>query len=157
MSRRGLLLAVSAALVAGAVSLAAIATLHASSSSYVLRPLVSDGGVRAPNRDPSLVNAWGLAASPTGPWWTGNEADDTSTLYSGAGRKQLLTVRVEGGPTGVAYYGGSLLPVHGGGRSAPARFVYACEDGRLRAWTATEFLTNSTCMTARKLVIARAG
>jgi uncharacterized protein (TIGR03118 family) len=102
-----------------------------------MRPVVSDGGVPAAHRDRSLVNAWGLAASPTGPWWTGNEARGTSTLYDGSGRKQLLTVRVAGGPTGVAYYGGRLFPVRAGGRSDPARFVYACEDGRIRAWTPT--------------------
>jgi len=109
----------------------------ASSSGYSLTPLVSDGGVPAPNHDPTLVNAWGLAASPTGPWWTGNEARGTSTLYSSTGRKQQLTVSVPGGPTGVAYYGGSSFLVHGGGRADPARFVYACEDGNIRAWTPT--------------------
>jgi uncharacterized protein (TIGR03118 family) len=120
-----------------AVALALVAVAHgagASSSGYSLTPLVSDGGVPAPHHDPTLVNAWGLAASPTGPWWTGNEARGTSTLYSSTGRKQLLTVSVPGGPTGVAYYGGSSFLVHGGGRSGPARFVYACEDGNIRAW-----------------------
>jgi uncharacterized protein (TIGR03118 family) len=87
--------------------------------------------------DRRLVNAWGLAASPTGPWWTGNEASSTSTLYAADGRKQLLTVSVPGGPTGVAFYGGKALPVSAGGKSDPARFVYACEDGMLRAWTPT--------------------
>jgi uncharacterized protein (TIGR03118 family) len=106
-------------------------------NAYTVRPLVSDERRRAPEIDAPLVNAWGLAASPTGPWWTGNEATGTSTLYSGAGRKQLLTVEVDGGPTGVAYYGGKGFRVSAGGRSDPARFVYACEDGMLRAWTPT--------------------
>ena len=91
-----------------AVALAVVVVAQgagASSSGYILTPLVSDGGVPAPNHDPTLVNAWGLAASPTGPWWTGNEARGTSTLYSSTGRKQQLTVSVPGGPTGVAYYG----------------------------------------------------
>ncbi|MGH2973172.1 MAG: TIGR03118 family protein [Gaiellaceae bacterium] len=109
----------------------------ASSEGFRVTPLVSDGGVPAPHHDATLVNAWGLAASPTGPWWTGNEARGTSTLYSSSGQKQLLTVSVPGGPTGVAYYGGSSFLVHGDGRSAPARFVYACEDGNIRAWTPT--------------------
>ena len=56
--------------------------------------------------DPQLVNAWGLAASPTGPWWVANEARGSSTLYSGTGRKQALTVSVPGGPTGVVYNSG---------------------------------------------------
>src|SRR6266446_8076988 len=87
--------------------------------------------------DPQLVNAWGLAASPTGPWWTANEARASSTLYSASGRKQLLTVRVDGGPTGLVYYGGRGFRVRGGGRADPARFIYACEDGIIRAWTPT--------------------
>lgn len=46
-------------------------------------------------------------------------------------------MRVEGGPTGVVYHGGSGFVVRGGGRSDPARFIYACEDGIIRAWTPT--------------------
>jgi uncharacterized protein (TIGR03118 family) len=107
------------------------------STRFTIARVVSDGGVPAAQRDRSLVNAWGLAASPTGPWWTGNEARDTSTLYSGSGRKQHLTVAVPGGPTGVAYHGGGGFLVRANGRADPARFVYACEDGRIRAWTPT--------------------
>jgi len=112
------------------VALAVVAArgLGASSDRYAVHALVSDRG------DKQLVNAWGLAASPTGPWWVANEARDTSTLYSGSGRKQLLTVSVPGGPTGVAYYGGRQFLERG---RDPARFVYACEDGRIRAWTPT--------------------
>jgi uncharacterized protein (TIGR03118 family) len=106
-------------------------------NAYVVQRLVSDRSSHAARRDRSLVNAWGLAASPTGPWWTSNEASSTSTLYSGEGRKQLLTVRVEGGPTGIAYYDGKALPVASGRARDPARFIYACEDGMLRAWTPT--------------------
>jgi uncharacterized protein (TIGR03118 family) len=106
-------------------------------NAYVVRGLVSDEYRRAAHVDSRLVNAWGLASSPTGPWWTSNEASATSTLYSAEGRKQLLTVSVEGGPTGIAYYGGKGLRISAGGTSDPARFVYACEDGMLRAWTPT--------------------
>ena len=106
-------------------------------NAYDVHRLVSDRPGHAANADAHLVNAWGLAASPTGPWWTSNEASATSTLYWSAGRKQLLTVRVAGGPTGVVWYAGKELPVSGGGVSDPARFIYACEDGKLRAWTPT--------------------
>ncbi|HEY8644520.1 MAG TPA: TIGR03118 family protein, partial [Gaiellaceae bacterium] len=106
-------------------------------NAYVVRGLVSDEQRRASHVDARLVNAWGLAASPTGPWWTSNEASASSTLYSAEGRKQLLTVSVDGGPTGIAYYGGKGFRISAGGKSDPARFVYACEDGMLRAWTPT--------------------
>jgi uncharacterized protein (TIGR03118 family) len=98
---------------------------------FVVRHLVTDA------QDAALVNAWGLAASPTGPWWTSNEARDASTLYSAEGRKQHLTVVVGGGPTGVVFNGGRGFRISAGRTSDPARFIYACEDGKLRAWTPT--------------------
>lgn len=126
------------AAVAAAVLAAAIAGRSAArSGGYVESALVADRASHATYHDPDLVNPWGLAASPTGPWWTANEAHESSTLYSASGRKQLLTVRVDGGPTGVVYNGGSGFVIHGGGRSDPARFIYACEDGVIRAWTPT--------------------
>ncbi|HKT44781.1 MAG TPA: TIGR03118 family protein [Gaiellaceae bacterium] len=85
--------------------------------------------------DPQLVNAWGLAASSTGPWWVSNEARGSSTIYSGAGRKQALTVSVPCGPTGVVYNGGSGFVVRAGKAFGPARFIYACEDGTIRGWS----------------------
>jgi uncharacterized protein (TIGR03118 family) len=78
-----------------------------------------------------------MVASPTGPWWTANEARGSSTLYSGAGRKQLLTVSVSCGPTGIAYNAGRGFRVSANGVTDPARFIYACEDGTIRAWTPT--------------------
>jgi uncharacterized protein (TIGR03118 family) len=88
-------------------------------------------------RDAKLVNAWGLAASPTGPWWVANEARDASTLYAATGRKQALTIAVAGGPTGITYSGGRGFVVRAGGAAGPARFIYACEDGTIRAWSPT--------------------
>jgi uncharacterized protein (TIGR03118 family) len=129
--------AVAALVLAGLAVGVALAQGDGPRNAYAVHRLVSDERSRAPHADRSLVNAWGLAASPTGPWWTSNEASATSTLYSASGRKQLLTVRVAGGPTGVVYYGGKGFRVAAGGASDPARFIYACEDGMLRAWTPT--------------------
>src|SRR2546423_11879892 len=102
-----------------AVAIAALAIAGAASSAradhFVVKRLVSD------RADAQLVNAWGLAASATGPWWIANEARGSSTLYDGHGRKQALTVRVPGGPTAVAFYGGRGFLVRSGGASAPAR------------------------------------
>jgi uncharacterized protein (TIGR03118 family) len=116
-----------------AVAIAALAAAGSASSArsdrYAVRAVASD------RSDPQLVNAWGLAASPTGPWWVANEARASSTLYGGDGRKQALTVRVVGGPTGVVYYGGGGFVVREGRAAGPARFLYACEDGTIRAWS----------------------
>lgn len=128
-----------ALLVVAAVLVAAMAAGVGSSSpsGYVVKGLVSSGGISALAHDKALVNGWGLAATATGPWWTTNEASGKSTLYSGSGRKQVLTVSVPGGPTGIAVYEGSGFRVSAGGVSDPARFIYACEDGRIRVWTPT--------------------
>jgi uncharacterized protein (TIGR03118 family) len=125
------LAAVVGALVTGVI----VSVLFRTADAYVAHPLVSDRGLGARVHDRALVNAWGLAASPTGPWWTSNEARSSSTLYDGQGRKQALTVRVEGGPTGIVYYGGRGFVVRSGGASGPARFIYACEDGAIRGWS----------------------
>jgi len=118
-----------------AVALAALAAAGSASSArpdrFVLHRLVSD------RTDPQLVNAWGLAASAEGPWWVADEARSSSTLYAGDGRKQTMTIRVPGGPTGVVFNGGRGFVVRGGGTTAPARFLYACEDGMIRGWAPT--------------------
>src|SRR5262245_382902 len=115
------------------VAIAALAAAGSASSArfdrFMVRSVASD------RSDPQLVNAWGLAASPTGPWWVANEARASSTLHDGEGRKQALTVRVVGGPTGVVYHGGRGFVVRTGRASGPARFLYACEDGTIRAWS----------------------
>jgi uncharacterized protein (TIGR03118 family) len=129
--------AVATLVLAGLVAGAAFALGDGHRTTYSVTKLVADEQGHAQRRDTALVNAWGLAASPTGPWWTSNEARGSSTLYAGSGRKQLLTVTVDGGPTGIAYYGGKRFPVTAGDAADPARFIYACEDGMLRAWTPT--------------------
>jgi uncharacterized protein (TIGR03118 family) len=147
----GVVVAAAAAVVAVAVLLA----VAQPASGYLVHRLVSDGGVAAPARDVALRNGWGLAATPTGPWWTTNEASSTSTLYSGSGRKQQLTVSVPGGPTGITTYDGfEGFTVSAGGASGPARFIYACEDGRIRAWTPT---VPHGWSTESEIVVDRAG
>jgi uncharacterized protein (TIGR03118 family) len=102
---------------------------------YVVKRLASDPGSAALVHDVRLVNAWGLAASPTGPWWTANEARGASSLFAADGHKQALSVTVDGGPTGIVFNAGEGFFVHGGGASGPARFIYACEDGTIRGWS----------------------
>jgi uncharacterized protein (TIGR03118 family) len=124
---------VAAALAASAVAFVVVRAETA--SHFVVHPLVSDEVIAHVTHDPGLMNAWGLAASEAGPWWVANEARSTSTIYAGDGQKQLLTVDVPGGPTGVVYNGGSGFVVGHGAHASPARFLYACEDGRIRGWS----------------------
>jgi len=53
---------------------------------YVMTPLTSDLPDTAPNQDPVLQNAWGVAFTPGGsPFWIADNATGCSTLYDGAG------------------------------------------------------------------------
>lgn len=103
----------------------------AGANAYVVTPLVSDGGVPAPVVDPHLVNAWGLVAGPTSPWWVADNGVDLSTLYNATGAKRPLEVSVPGAPTGVVFNGvaGAFL-VNG----ATSRFIFAEEGGRILGW-----------------------
>jgi uncharacterized protein (TIGR03118 family) len=49
---------------------------------YTQQNLVSDGTIPAVCVDPNLVNAWGLAASATSPWWVSDNGTGKTSLYS---------------------------------------------------------------------------
>ena len=132
LSRGGLALAVLIAALFAVMPLRA-----AEDNAYTVTPLVSDQPGVAPVVDSDLVNAWGLAASSTSPWWVADNGTSKSTLYNGnTGQKVALTVTVgtDSGPTGVVFNGGSSFVVTNGTSSAPARFIFDSEDGVIRGW-----------------------
>src|SRR5439155_14025427 len=93
---------------------------------YAKHNLVSDGAVSADHVDAALVNAWGLVASTTSPWWVADNGTDSSTLYNGnTGATVALRVGVAGAPTGVVFNGGASFVVANGTASGPACFIFA--------------------------------
>src|SRR5947199_10629060 len=107
----------------------------APSGFYEQHNLVSDGAVSADLVDPALVNAWGLVASTTSPWWVADNGTGLSTLYNGnTGAKVALTVSVPGAPTGIVFNSGPSFVVASGTKSGPARFIFASEDGTISGW-----------------------
>jgi uncharacterized protein (TIGR03118 family) len=118
-------------------------------SGYVQANLAGDVPGSALVHDPELVDAWGLSINPNGTFWPSARAADVSTVYSGdvtpAGGtfqpfiKRPLTVTIPGGrPTGQVFNGSSdTFIVSAGGRSAPARFIFASETGHITAWNPT--------------------
>jgi len=105
---------------------------------YAVHPLVSDGGTTAAATDASLVNAWGLTAGPTTPWWSSNNGTNTSTLYAGTGAKTALTVSVPGGPTGTVFNGSTTdFVVSQSGKSGAGRFLFGTEAGTILGWSPT--------------------
>lgn len=124
-----LALLIGAALVAA--SPLAAAERNFQRNAYTVTPLVSDQPGVAPHTDGNLVNAWGLTAGPTTPWWVADNGMDKSTLYNGDGTPRSLVVDVAGGPTGTTFNPttGFLLPTGG-----KALFLFDGEDGIIRGW-----------------------
>src|SRR5436190_18504886 len=82
--------------------------LLSTSTFYVQTNLVSDIPAAATHNDANLVNGWGLAASPTGPWWVSSAEKGLSLAYDGAGNKAAADVAIpnaagqtDSNPTGV--------------------------------------------------------
>ncbi len=126
------------AIVVAIAVLFAVAPLQAAeNNAYTVTPLVSDQPGVAPTVDPLLVNAWGLAASSTSPWWVADNETSASTLYTGSGQKLALEVSVgtDSGPTGLVFNGGAGFEVTNGTSSAPARFIFDAEDGVIYGWS----------------------
>jgi uncharacterized protein (TIGR03118 family) len=125
-------------IIAATVLVAAIPSSAAEANVYSVHPLVSDVAGAAPTTDPNLVNAWGLTASSTSPWWVADNGTDKSTLYNGnTGAIVPLVVDVAGGPTGTVFNITSGFAVSSGAVSASARFLFASEDGKIRGWNPT--------------------
>jgi uncharacterized protein (TIGR03118 family) len=127
--------------VAAAPPTAAAST--AAAPSFTETDLVSDIPGRAALTDPNVVNAWGLALSPTSPLWVANNGTNTATLYAGGANgnpvtKVPLTVTIPGGaPTGQVFNDTASFVVTGPGGSGPARFLFASEDGEVTGWNPT--------------------
>src|SRR5437660_9720518 len=87
--------------------------------------------------DPNLINPWGLAFSPTGPFWFANNGSGVSDLLNGRGQAIPLVVTVpsaaesSGTPTGTVFNGGVGFVISENGVSAPSRFLFVTQDGTL--------------------------
>jgi uncharacterized protein (TIGR03118 family) len=105
---------------------------------YTVTNLVSDGTIPAAHTDTDLVNAWGLTALPTSPWWVADNATNVSTLYQGDGTKRSLTVQVPNAPTGAVSNTSSDFKVSNGTPpGAAALFIFATEEGKILGWNPT--------------------
>ena len=128
------------------------------SNLYVRTNLVSDVAGIANFTDPHLVNPWGIvAADGSGPFWIADNGTGVATLYNGqgvafpAGAPLVVTIPpppnsragAVAAPTGVVFNGTTDFVVSAGGKSAPARFIFATEDGTLSGWNPTVDATHA--------------
>jgi len=125
-------------------------TITTASAQYQRTDLVSNQPGVAPNTDPHLVNAWGLVALPTSPWWVSDNGTGFSTLYTGTGQQIQLFVSIPpapgspagtlGTPTGIV---GNIstnptdFTITENGVSARSIFIFATLDGTISGWNPT--------------------
>lgn len=107
-------------------------------NAYVQTNLTSDLPGVAAHLDPNLVNPWGIAASPTSPFWTADNGTGLSTLYNGTGTPLSLVVTLAtpvgssppSNPTGIVFNNGASS-----GNFGRAPFLFDTEAGTIVAWT----------------------
>jgi len=119
--------------------------------------LVSNVPGNAIVQDPHLVNPWGIAESPTSPFWISDNNAGVTTLYRvpGAGGSPVSPVSLvvsiptpadpfgtSGTPTGAVFNIASAskgfqisgVAKNGSAVTAPAIFLFATEDGTIVGW-----------------------
>src|SRR5689334_18158071 len=122
------------------------------SAAFVQTNLVSDIPGLAQVTNANSVNAWGLTAGPTTPFWVSNQGTGTSTLYN-TSQPQVqvlgLVVHIPANPTD------NPLPAHGSptgdvfniartgfdvtahGKTGSSVFLFATTDGTISGWSPT--------------------
>jgi len=148
------------------------ATAKVNAGGYVTTDLVTDlptltdkNGIVHTGKvhDPNLVNPWGIAKSPTSPFWIADNNAGVSTLYNvpgGTPNSVTINPRVVSIPTPVDPLGrsgtstGAVFNItilsgstpgffisgvraDGTAISAPATFLFATEDGTIVGWNPT--------------------
>lgn len=109
--------------------------------------LVSDdqaGHLNAQLQDANLINPWGVAFSPTSPFWVNNNATGTATLYQVDPTTDtttklglVVTIAPPAGSTGPAAPTGIVFNTDSSGfmvNGKPASFIFDTEDGTISAW-----------------------
>jgi uncharacterized protein (TIGR03118 family) len=141
---------VATALVAVFISYLGVPAAVKAGGGYIETDLVSNrpGAVI---QDLKLVNAWGLVAGPTTPFWVSDNGTGFATLYAVPSggltvSKNPLEVSIpacddlsghSGTPTGVVFNSTTGFVISKGSASAPARFLFATEDGTIVGWAPT--------------------
>jgi uncharacterized protein (TIGR03118 family) len=111
------------------------------SGGFGLVNLASDVPGLARVTDLNLVNPWGMAYSPTGPFWFADNGSGVSDILDGRGGPFSLVVTVPSAarsgsaPTGIVFNNGAGFMISKNGVSAPSRFLFTSEDGTISGWT----------------------
>lgn len=128
---------------AAAMGVGVAPALLASPVGFLVTNLASDQSGVARSTDPDLVNAWGIVASGTSPFWISANGTGKSVLYNGAGQKLGLVVTIpgDGSVTGVAF-------ANVAGSFNGDTFLFDSEDGTVSGWRGALGTSAETLVTA---------
>ena len=171
-------LAVPIAALIGAATVSA-ATTGSDTRSFVQTNLVSDVPGLALHTDPNLVNPWGQASAPAtvgSPIWVSDNGTGKATVLNGDGTPFIrsgnplvvtLATPPSAGPNAVAAPTGQLFNTFDGtstnfvitenGKSGPAFFLFATEDGTIEGWNPNVDPTHAIIAVDRSTVLDAAG
>jgi uncharacterized protein (TIGR03118 family) len=110
---------------------------------YAVHNLVSDVA-GADVLDANLVNPWGIALSPTSPFWISDNGSSLTTLYNTVGTPfpaaSPIVAKVPGGPTGQIFNGTPGFALQPG---KPASFIFSTESGTIMGWASSVDAANA--------------
>lgn len=172
------ILAVAGAAIAGATT-ASAGSAASDARSYTQTNLVSDVPGLALHTDPNLINPWGQASAPASvgsPIWVSDNGTGKATVLNGDGTPFIrsgvplvvtLAAPASAGPTAVAAPTGQLFNtfdntatnfvITENGKSGPAFFVFATEDGTIEGWNPNVDPTHAVIAVDRSTVTDTAG
>jgi uncharacterized protein (TIGR03118 family) len=83
--------------------------------------------------DADLINAWGLAFSPSQEIWVTAYGSDYVKIFNNQGKAIKPALELEGEPIGIVYNTSSGFKIPG--TDNIARFIFATDEGTIAAWT----------------------
>lgn len=95
--------------------------------------------------DVNLVNAWGIAITPSGDFWVSANQTASANIYDKNGNIEMprITITGAGGhygaPTGVVYNPTTDFKI----LTIPAEFIFAGEDGTISGWSSSFYGSSS--------------
>ena len=148
--RNNIFAAVGLLVAALTASLPCGATNPDNGNAYVQQNLISNTStIPAANHDPTLLNPWGVAFFPGGPFWINDNGSGISALYNGDGTGFMgtnpalaFTIPTPSGtgtsaPTGIVANSSFVFQLKNESPQAPALFIFDTEDGTISAWNQT--------------------
>lgn len=103
---------------------------------YKVKKLVSNIHGLAEHRDPLLVNPWGALFTPNGTLVVANNGTNLGLSFDPEGHRKDLAFTAKNDPTGIIqnHFSNAFKIQIPGGKSKPAQFLLAGEDGTISAY-----------------------